>query len=319
MRRIILVGLLLGFLSGAYDALGQNEQMFTQYMYNKMAINPGYAGNDDYWGLTAHVREQWNGFPGAPEAQLLSVNAPRFGRNIGVGLNLRRRTIGIHRELTVSGIYAYKFLLKEGTLSLGLEVSGRNRVSDFTDERLVASQGIELDPSIPATSISRNYANIGFGAYYNTKNFFIGASVPRLAKVDIDFDDNDVQSLETRHLFIMGGATFRISDDLKFTAQSLLKFAENSPFDADITTSLTLQDKYTAGVGYRLGGAQGDVGESVALILAFNLTDQFMVGFSQDFTLSKIRSYDNGSFELVASYAFGKKDKKAVMLNPRFF
>ncbi len=298
---------------------GQQEQMFTQYMFNKMALNPGFAGNEDYTGLTMQLRDQWNGFPGAPEAQLLSVNLPRFGEKVGVGFNLRRRSIGIHKEVSFSGIYAYKFILSSGTLSMGLEASGRNRSSDFTDPRLVATQGIELDPSIPNTKISKTYANLGFGIYFNNNNYFLGASVPRLAKTDIDFDNNTVISTEVRHLFIMGGATFRVHDKLRLTLQSLMKLAEQAPFDTDITTSLTLDEKYTAGIGYRLGGGRGDVGESVALILSFNLTDNFMVGFSQDFTLSKIRSYDNGSFELVASYAFGKKRQKVVLLNPRYF
>lgn len=300
-------------------SIAQQEQMFTQYMFNKMAINPGFAGNEKYLGITMQLRDQWNGFPGAPEAQLLSVNLPRYGEKVGVGFNLRRRSIGIHKEVTFSGIYAYKFNFSSGTLSMGLEASGRNRSSDFSDPRILASQGIELDPSIPSNKISKTFANLGFGIYFNNNNYFLGASVPRLAKGDIDFDDNPVVSTEVRHLLLMGGGTFRLNDKLRLTAQSLMKFAENSPFDTDLTTSLTLDEKYTFGLGYRLGGGTGDIGESVAVILSFNLTDNFMVGFSQDFTLSKIRSYDNGSFELVATYAFGKKRQKVVLLNPRYF
>ncbi len=316
MIRYLIIGI-LGLSS--ITIFGQQEQMFTQYMFNKMSLNPGFAGNEDYLNLTLQLRDQWNGFPGAPEAQLLSVNLPRYKKKIGIGFNLRRRTIGVSRSVTFSGIYAYKFILNNGTLSMGLEASGRTRVMDFTDDRLIATQGIELDPSIPKDKISETYANLGFGIYYNTNNYFLGASVPRLAKSDLDFDNNDIASTEVRHLFIMGGGTFPIYKKLRLTLQSLLKFAENSPFDTDITTSLTLDEKYTAGIGYRLGGGQGDIGESIALLLSFKLSDQFMVGFSQDFTLSQIRKYDNGSFELIASYAFGKKRQKVVLLNPRYF
>jgi type IX secretion system PorP/SprF family membrane protein len=303
----------------SFTCIGQQEQMFTQYMYNKMAINPAFAGNEDYLGLTAQLRDQWNGFPGAPEAQLLSVNLPRIKENVGVGFNLRRRTIGINKEYTASGIYAYKFLLGPGTLSMGLEASIRNRTTDFTDDRIIATQGIDIDPSIPSEKINKTFANLGFGIYWNTDKYFLGASVPKLIKNEIDFDNNDIVSTEVRHLMIMGGGIFKLNNDLDLSVQSLLKFAEQAPFDSDLTFGLILNKKYTAAMGYRLGGSDGDVGESIALLLSFQLTDQFMIGFSQDFTLSKIRKYDNGSFEMVASYAFGKSSERVVLLNPRYF
>ena len=314
--RIVTTIILLGW---SLISIGQQQQMFTQYAYNKMAINPAFAGNEDYLGITMQLRDQWNGFPGAPETQLLSANLPRFKDNVGVGFNLGRRSIGITKEVTFSGIYSYKFLFGSGTLSMALEPSIRSRVLDFTDDRLKASQGIENDPSIPNSKVSDIYANIGYGIYWNTEKYFLGASAPRLIKNDLDFDENDFNSTEVRHLMIMGGALFRINDGLDLSVQSLLKLAEQSPLDADLTTSLILNDRYTAGLGYRFGGSEGDVGESIALILSFQLTNQFMIGFSQDFTLSRIRSYDNGSFELVASYAFGKKQDKVVLLNPRYF
>jgi hypothetical protein len=143
--------------------------------------------------------------------------------------------------------------------------------------------------------------------------------MPRLIKNDLDFYENDFTSRGVRHIMIMGGGVIGIYEGLALSVQSLLKLAEQSPLDADLTTSIILNDKYTAGIGYRFGGSEGDVGESIALILSFQLTNQFMIGFSQDFTLSRIRSYDNGSFEVVASYALGKSKDKVVLLNPRYF
>lgn len=306
-------------LNWSIVTLAQQQQMFTQYPYNKMAVNPAFAGHEDYLGLTAQLRDQWNGFPGAPEAQLLSVNLPRFKENVGVGFNLSRRSIGITKEITFSGIYSYKFLFETGTLSMALEPSIRNRVMDFTDDRLKASQGIKNDPSIPDNKVTDVYANIGYGIYWNTDNYFLGASMPRLIKNDLDFYENDFTSRGVRHIMIMGGGVIGINEGLALSVQSLLKLAEQSPLDADLTTSIILNDKYTAGIGYRFGGSEGDVGESIALILSFQLTNQFMIGFSQDFTLSRIRSYDNGSFEVVASYALGKSKNKVVLLNPRYF
>lgn len=297
----------------------QQQQMYTQYMFNKLAINPGYAGHDKYLSLTALVRDQWNGVPGAPEAQHLSVNLPTIGKNVGIGFNLNRQSISINKAVTFSGIYAYKFLLGSGTLSMGLELSGRSLVVDFTDDRLMATQGIDLDPSIPREKQGKTSLNVGYGVYFHTSNFYFGASAPRLIKTDFDFDNNNFVSEEVRHLYLMGGASFVLNDQLELITQSMLKFAENSPWDADLSAMLSLDKKYNMGLNYRFGGAFGDVGESIALLLSFQLSDQLMIGVSQDFTLSKLRSFDNGSIELFAHYAFGRKKEKIVVINPRYF
>ena len=297
----------------------QQEQMYTQFMFNKLAINPAYAGNENYLGFTALFRDQWNGFPGSPKAQLLSVNLPRIGERIGVGFNLRRQTIGITTNINYSGIYSYKFPLSNGTISMGLEFAGRNLRMDFTDSRLLAIDGLENDPSIPNQMINKNLFNVGYGIYFNTRNYYFGASVPRLIKADLDFDTNDVFSSEARHLFIMGGAAFPLKDDLSMTFQTMFRLAENSPFSTDMSMMFTLDEKYTGGLHYRFGGATGDVGESFALLFSFQVTHNLMVGFAQEFTLSKIRTYDNGSLEVIMHYALGKKKNRVVVINPRYF
>ena len=113
----------------------QQQQMYTQFMYNKMSLNPAFAGNESYTSLSLLYRDQWNGFLGAPKAQLASINFPRIGKRIGLGLNFERQSIGITEKITYEAIYAYKFFLGEGTLSMGMNVSGRNYIQDYTDSR----------------------------------------------------------------------------------------------------------------------------------------------------------------------------------------
>ena len=243
----------------------------------------------------------------------------RINDNIGLGLNMRRQSIGINKSISLGGIYSYKFLFGSGTLSMGLEFTGKSMIIDFTDPRLIATQGLELDPSIPREKISRSFVNLGYGLYFNTNKFYIGASVPRIIKSDLDFDNNGSISEEVRHLFVMGGIAFTINKSLSVTTQTLLKFAERAPFDIDLSFSATFDKKYIGGLSFRAGGAKGDIGESIDLLFAFNVSDQLMVGFSQDFSVSSLRSYNNGSVELVMTYAIGKKKDRVIVVNPRYF
>jgi type IX secretion system PorP/SprF family membrane protein len=312
---------ILIYLLVMVQSRAQQEQMSTQFMFNKMAINPAFAGHEKYTGLTMMIRDQWNGIPGAPKTQMLTANLPRMGSDkIGLGFTVKSRQIGIFKDNTISGIYSYKFLFGENSLlSMGVEMSGRSRISDFTDPELIATQGIEIDPSIPKTKLNRNSFNVGYGLYFNTNKFYLGASVPRLIENDLDFDQNKSVSGEVRHLLVMTGTAFKVNRELVLSTQALMKFAKNSPFDFDFNVNATLNEKYTGGLTYRAGGASGDIGESLDLLFSFQISDKFMVGFSNDFTLSKLRRFDNGSVELIVNYALGKKVNRVVVVNPRYF
>lgn len=315
--KTLYIGIALLLCSYSY---GQQEVMLTQFMFNKLSLNPAYAGNDDFTSVNITYRDQYNGFPGAPTSQIVSANLPLMRKSIGIGFDLQNQSIGITSRTSLSMMYAYKFRLEgKSMLSMGLKATGRRYSFDFTDDRLIAIQGLSLDPSIPDAEVSRFLMNVGFGLYFESKNYYLSLSSPGLIKGDIDFDANNEISQESRHVFLMGGATFSVADRLDFTPQILVKYAENAPFDMDLNFGLTLDQKYTGAIAYRLGGANGDVGESIDVIVGFQLTEQLMLGFSLDFTLSKLRAYDNGSLELVLGYSFVKTGNKVKMINPRYF
>ena len=316
MRGVLII-LFFSLMSVVVTA--QQQQMYTQFMYNKLALNPAFAGNETYLSASLLYRDQWNGFPGAPKAQVFNVNMPRIGSRIGIGLNLERQTIGITEKITYELMYAYKFLLAEGTLSMGMNVSGRKYTQDYTDSRLFAIQDITIDPSIPQTIQSRNLLNAGFGVYFNTNKFYMGASIPRMIKADIDFDKNDLFSTEVRHLFLMTGGTFILSNDLRLTPQLFFRIAEDTPFGIDLNGSVTLKNQYSAGLTYRTGGTKGDLGESLDVIFSFQMSEQLMMGFAYDIGLSKLRTASNGSLEMIITYNLIPRKIKSVIINPRYF
>ena len=164
-------------------AKAQQELLSTQFMFNKMAINPALAGQEKYTGITAMIRDQWNGLPGSPKSQMLTVNLPRTQDKIGLGFTLKNQQVGIFRHTTIGGIYSYKFLLGDGALlSMGVEFNARSFVADFTDPALVATQGLTTDPSIPQGKQSINILMLGMVYILVQRNFYVGASVPRLIK-----------------------------------------------------------------------------------------------------------------------------------------
>ena len=311
--------IIFAILQLSHSLFGQQQQMYTQFMYNKMALNPAYAGNESYLNATLMYRDQWSGFSGSPKAQVITVNLPRIGKRVGLGLNVERQTIGITEKITYEAMYAYKFFLGEGTLSMGMNVSGRKYIQDFTDSRLFAIHDLTLDPSIPQTVQSANLFNAGFGVYFNTNKFYLGAAVPRMIKADIFFDSYNLFSTEVRHLFLMTGGTFIVNNEVRITPQAMFRAAENSPWGIDLNCSTTWKDKYSAGLTYRTGGTRGDLGESIDVILGMQISEQLMLGFAYDISLSKIRVIDNGSLEMILSYNLIPRKIKTIVVNPRYF
>jgi len=317
MRFIVLT-----FIIGLFvlPLKGQQEALYTQFMFNKLAINPAFAGNDDALCLTGIVREHWIGFPGTSKVQAISANFPRIARDrVGLGLNLSRNTIGVQEKLTIEGIYAYRFPFANGEFSMGISVSGRHYNTDFTDPDLELIHPFYDDAAIEDGKYAKSVFNAGFGFYYNTNRFYIGAGIPRLIRADIDLSESLVNSIEVRHLYLMTGVALDLNERITFMPQVLIKLAENSPVDVDYNIGLQLDKKYYAALTLRDGGSSNDFGESIDVLIGLQLNKSFFMGMSYDITLSPIRKYESGSVELLLHYCFGKKEKPIYMISPRFF
>ncbi len=319
MKKLFLLMVVL-FYSISVSA--QQEPMYTQFMFNKMAINPAYCGHEKVWSLTALYRNQWIGFEGAPDAQTISLNSPVFFNKIGLGLNLKRQAIGVTKLLTIEGLYSYKLRVGESVLSLGLQFSARNYSVNFRDERLLSIHDISIDSSIPQEQLSKIYLNTGFGVYYNFKSFYIGASLPRLIRSDLTFNrigSKELFSEEKRHMLFMTGLEVFLGESSSITPQLLVKIAENSPFDFDFDLNYNYKQKYTLGLNYRYGGANRDFGESIDFILGMQMNEKIFAALAYDVGLSKLRAYHNGSIELMIHYKFKKVDHTIEHINPRFY
>ena len=321
IKLLSLLLLSMAFLTIASRMQAQQLQMYTQFMYNKMQFNAGYAGSLD--APSAHVlyRNQWVGLEGAPEAQVLGIHSPLANKSIALGLNFERQTIGIQETLTLDGIYVYRLKVsKTGRLGLGVNISGRYLEQDFSDPRLVATEGIQLDNAISMGVQNKFVANIGFGAYYHDPKMYFGVSIPRLAKSDIDFDQIDLEtSREARHFNIMGGYIIDLSRNISLTPQALIRLTEGAPLDVALNAMLCFYEKFYTGLTFRHYNGMRGLLESLDILAGVQVSPQLYLGFAYDITLTQLRNYSSGSLELAARYTFIQPEKKETYVNPRYF
>ena len=70
-------------------------------------------------------------------------------------------------------------------------------------------------------------------------------------------------------------AMIRINDKVAFKPSTLVRVTAAAPVQADLTASFVLMDKLLLGAMYRTGDAFG-------LLLGFNITEEFHIGYSFD-------------------------------------
>ena len=220
----------------------QQDHQFTQFMYNKPVLNPGYVGSNDTPCFTLTSRNQWLGLEGAPQTQMLAFNMPVFNKKVGLGLSINRQTIGIVEKYTAESQYSYRIRVGYGTLGLGL--SGSVRFLRVNYSKATAVQSIELDEAIPGDLQSKYVPNFGAGFYYSSYRFYLGFSVPRLIENSIDFSETgETISKEVRHIYGMMGFLLDLGEKVQIQPQVLLKYVKGAPFDADANLNLIFSDR----------------------------------------------------------------------------
>lgn len=316
MRILVTIFFLMSF----YLCYAQQQPLYTQFMYNKQVYNPSYVTVEGTPSIGLVYRTQWVGIEGAPNHQGLSFSMPLRNDRIGLGVNLKRVSIGLTNEILLEGLYGYRFDLGVGSLSLGMQLSLKSFNIDFNGDNVFTSDGISNDPAIQDGSRSTQVFNFGLGAYYRSDKLFFGLSMPRVQNVDLNSASELDLSREERHIYGMLGASFDINEDISLTPQLLYRWVKNTPADLDMNLSTSYQRKYTAGITYRLGGDSNSFGESLDLILSMQVNENILVGFAYDYTLSVIRKQSSGSLEFISKYRFGEAEyEEDSYINPRYF
>lgn len=313
---LLLFGLLLIVASKGH---GQQEEHFTQFMQYKQGVNPAFAGSNEQLSITAISRHQWLGLEGAPQTQVISLLAPILNQRIGVGANIVRQSIGVSDFYTMDGMYAYRIKVPRGFLGIGIQASVRLLQSDFSQLR--GTQPVNQDQAIPQGMQSKFVPNFGAGLYYDSPNFFLGFSIPRLLNTNIDLsNDGGLIAKEVSHAYFMTGGKISLNENLWLQPQVLLKYVTGAPLDADFNLNLLIGSSFSAGLSYRLGGSQGSgFGEALSLLTGIQLSSNFYLGLSYDATLSELKRYNTGTMEGLVRYTFGQKSGEEEVDNPRYF
>jgi type IX secretion system PorP/SprF family membrane protein len=306
----------------------QQTIQFSQYVFNGLAVNPAYAGYKEDWTLNLSSRIQWVGIKGAPQTETASIDGlvNNFNGNVGLGLIATDDRLGPESITSVYANYAYRLRLDEldtKRLCFGIGF-GVMQYSLNGAEFNATDAG---DGDIPAGTMSKVSPDFRFGVYYYTPKFYFGASVFNLlSNALINATGNTPIVSEARTVYLTAGTMVPLSEFVDFKPSFMIKEDFKGPTNLDLTGFLVLKKAVWVGASYQTGfvtfnktNLQGGLNETdaVSAIAEFYINDHFRVGYSYDFTLSKLASYQSGTHELSLSISF--PGKKPRIVSPRYF
>ncbi|MEM9078364.1 MAG: type IX secretion system membrane protein PorP/SprF [Bacteroidota bacterium] len=294
------------FVLISFQLEAQQDPQFTQYMYNTLTVNPGYAGSRGHLSILGMHRSQWVGINGAPTSQVLAIDGP-VGEKVGLGLVATYDELGPSNELFLDGNISYSIQVGENNkrLSFGLKAGGRLFNVDF-------SEGLFRNPDIAFQDNIENrfFPTVGAGAYYHTERAYLGFAIPNFFSED--HYDGTTQEIATErlHYFLIGGLVRDISADIKFKPAFFVKWVPGAPIIADISANFMIRETVTAGIAYRWD-------DSFSGLLGLQISPALNVGYAYDRTTTDLRNFNSGTHEVFLRFELKTQEKR--LKSPRFY
>jgi type IX secretion system PorP/SprF family membrane protein len=308
MRRklVLMFSFFVVFLAQA-----QQDAQYTNYMYNTMNINPAYAGSRGTTSLFGLHRTQWVGLVGAPTTNTFAIHSPLRDSNLGMGLTIMNDVIGPSDESTVSIDFSYTIPTSDRfKLAFGFRATAHLLNIDFTKLNIFNPGDVLAQYNID----NRFSPNFGAGMYWYSDRTYVGLSIPNFLETShFDRWRNDMGAAsvakERMHYHLIGGHVFDVNYAIQFKPAFLVKVVEGAPLQLDLSANFLFHEKFTLGLAYRWDAAMSG-------LAAFQVSQNWMIGYAYDMEVTKLSDYNSGSHEFFLRYEFGRNKR---VVSPRFF
>ena len=305
----IVLGMLctacIAFVQG--DAHAQVPGVVTQYMHNALPLNPAFAGSAGHFTSAASYRAQWAGFDGAPTTNVFSLHTPVKNENIGIGIVGWFDRFGVSKQSSVQVVGAYRLRFRNNNLFLG--VSGGMRQGQNNWQDVVTNEvGDELFASYGGTSLT---PELGTGAYFQAKNYYVSLSSPIL--LDVKYNGGDqyaaVFNPKTVPVYLNVGGEVSLSPAVALRPSAMITKDRIGDVTADVNLMACFKDLLQLGGSWRSN-------RSAVILMKYQFLPQLSFAYAFDHAFSELGNYAGGSHELTLQFDL---TSKLNTLNTRFF
>ncbi|WP_297338096.1 type IX secretion system membrane protein PorP/SprF [Algoriphagus sp.] len=319
--KIIGMTLLVAFMATG-GTFGQQLPQFSQYIFNGLHINPGYAGYKGEPYIQSTYRSQWVNFPGAPETFTLTADLSANEGTMGFGFSILSDQLGPAKTTGGSLTYAYR-IQTSATGFLGLGVSAG--VTEYALDGSMLDPNDFPDSEIPMGVVNLFTPNLNTGLFYHNSKFYAGFSVYNMVGKNALEREDIALAYHDFHYYLTMGALFDLSTMVKFKPSFLIKEVKGAPTNYDINAMFLFGERIWVGGSYRSNmkiwndNLESNLSNrnAVAAIIEIFATDRLRLGYAYDHNTNVLSDYRNNSHEL--SVGFYMTPRKAVMKNQRWF
>lgn len=308
----------------SFNVFAQQSPQFSQYFFNPYMYNPAYGGLDQALSLTAHGRAQWVGIDGYPFSQNVSVHTPTSILHGGAGLQVINEQMGAMRFTTASLSYSYIMKSRIGYFSIG--VAGGIIQAALDGSKLRAPDGDYLntinhnDPILSAGAVNGLGPDASAGLFFSNSHLNIGLSATHVIPVHISIDGNTslLDFNLQREYYLQGNYLARISNSVSLRPSISVK-SNGVNFQGEANMLVGFKKFIWAGAGYR--GFDDFTHDAATGIIAIRVTENLLLSYSYDFTVSALETVSKGSHEVMINYRvnlFKPAIPGKAIYNPRF-
>jgi type IX secretion system PorP/SprF family membrane protein len=300
-----LIGAALLLLTGQAAA---QDPVLSQFYSSPIHLNPAFAGTTYAPRIAANYRNQWASIPNAYSTFALSFDKYFEGLKSGLGFSALTDLAGdgIYRTSNFNFIYSYKLPITDELFVKGGVQMGLYQVSVDWD-RLVFLDQIDpvSGPNQPSEEVrpeqtARGYFDLTSGLLLYSKQFYAGFTAHHINSPDeriLDSNSDLTDGLPVR-FSVHGGTQISLSRDNKtkfpaFISPNVMYTKQRNFHQVNAGAYLGLGPLF-GGVWFRHTFANSDA----AIFLVGYTKGVVKIGYSYDYTVSKLNSQSNGAHEI---------------------
>ncbi|HYG18433.1 MAG TPA: type IX secretion system membrane protein PorP/SprF [Ohtaekwangia sp.] len=333
MYRIVLLVMLLMLL--AEGAVTAQDPQFSQFYAAPLYLNPALAGSTNQARAGMNYRNQWPAIDANFTTASVYFDYFIEDKNSGVGMILTRDVEGLAglRSLSIGLQYSYELQITDAIgFRPGAQVALYSRDINFNKltfgDQFNPTTGEFIDQPTAETfntQSSKTFVDLSFGGVFFTRSAWLGVSAWHLTQPNQSLIGEDSPlpiklSFHGGFKFYMKPGVTGVAGQMRNTERSIapaFQYRHQGRFDQlDLGLYFTFEPlvfgTWYRGVPFKnLGGIANN--ESIVLLLGFTklgAKDAINIGYSFDFTISKLGPQSGGAHEFSLVYTW-------PMRNPR--
>ncbi|MCH7410746.1 type IX secretion system membrane protein PorP/SprF [Belliella sp. DSM 111904] len=336
MRKLYTLVAMIMFFAN----ISAQDMQYSQFYAAPLYLNPAFAGSSEMTRIGVNYRNQWPGLGHTFNSYSAYMDHYLFNLNSGIGLivNGTQESMSNLSTMEVGGVYAYRlqlgfssflrfggqasFVSRDANFSqmiFGSQIDANGNIGDFSGENLGAD-------------VRHRFMDYNFGALYHNEAVWLGVSAHHITQPNVSFVEEGISKLPMRlsahggvKIDLSQGMSQQFNNNIMGRRELLLAFnyKHQDPFNQlDLGAQINLQP-IVFGVWYRGLPTISSMlpnNESLIGLIGFSLGNGLDVGYSYDYTLSKLNQANSGgAHEISMRFSFlagdsGQRDRKVSMM-----